>query len=847
MGAQAKLRTVNSGMTGDIVVMLRGGSYQLTSTFAFDQNDSGNNGFNIIYQAYPGEIPIISGGQTINGWTQSGSVWQANVGTGLQTRQLYVNGVRATRAARGGGIPGSVTRTATGYTTNDSTLQSWTNPGDVEFVYTGGSSAGSAWTESRCGVASIGGNASATTITMDEPCWTNATVKKCCGQTIGNPSGIENSFQLLDQPGEWYLNHATGLLSYMPRSGENMATATVIAPTVETLVSGTGTTSNPIHNLQFKGISFAYATWLQPSTGEGFVEVQANWILQGSTATNLFAPANIFFHTARNIRFERNNFTHLGAQGLAFDNGSQNNTVTGNVFSDISGTAVRIGTVDAPATASAAQELGNTVSNNYIHDIAVEYHGGVGLMGGYTANTVFSHNEITSVPYSGISLGWGWGTASYAQNNEVDHNLVSNHMQLLADGGGVYTLSEQAAPDGSQRSRVHDNYIHHQGNEYGSLYPDEGSASMDWYNNVVANTPRWLHVWTTSIHDLNIHDNFSDTSTATTNGTNITYANNYTAGTPWPSAAQAIINAAGLEAGYQDIKNTTATNLALNKAASASSQYNSDCNAAKANNGSSDVSDNCGGWSPTGSDPNPWWQVDLGSAYRISTLELVTRQNCCDNPPTRQDFELRASNDPSFATSALLGSQSSTALPFGATWSASVNDTTAYRYVRASKAGYFFIAELRVFGAVATPTNVALNKTALASSEYSAAYSRDKANNGSVSGDDGWSPKDPSIDARPWLEFDLGQPYHLNSVEFVTRQGCCDQPETRRNFEIWAANNADMSLGHVVLGGVGSAGLANQSTWTLNIANPTAYRYIAAVKTADEYFFVSELRVFGTP
>ncbi|MBC8163725.1 MAG: discoidin domain-containing protein, partial [Roseiflexaceae bacterium] len=651
--------------------------------------------------------------------------------------------------------------------------------------------------------------------------------------------------QLLDQPGEWYLNRATDVLSYLPRSGEDMTTATVVVPILETLISGTGMTNNPISNIQFKGLTFAYATWNQPSSGEGFVEVQAGWIWRGSTPVIGFAPANLVFHTAHDIRFERNTFTHLGAQGLAFDQGSQNNTIIGNVFTDISGTAVRIGTVDAPNAPSHAQELGNTVSNNYIHDIAVEYHGGVGLMGGYTANTTFAHNEIADVPYSGISLGWGWGVTSYAQNNEIANNLIHDHVQLLVDGGGIYTLSEQAAPDGSQRTRVHDNYMYNQGNEYGSLYPDEASAYMDWYNNVVANTPRWLHIWTPSINNLYVHDNFSDTTTATTNGTNITYANNYTSGTPWPSAAQAIINGAGLQAAYQDIKPTSATNLALNKSASASTEYSPQCAAAKANNGSTDASDSCGGWSPSGGDANPWWQVDLGSAYRITALELVTRQNCCDNPSTRQGFDLQASNDPSFATYTVLGNQETSPLPYQATWSATVDDPTAYRYVRATKAGYFFIAEVRVFGTASAPTNVALNKSAVASSQYVGPYAPSNAVNGTTSNDDGWSPS--GTDVRPWLQVDLGQAYQLSKIEFVSRQGCCDQPEARRSFEIWASNNADMALGHVVLGGVDSSGIANRSTWELTLSDTTAYRYVAAVKTVDEYFFISELRVFGTP
>ena len=143
-------------------------------------------------------------------------------------------------------------------------------------------------------------------------------------------------------------------------------------------------------------------------------------------------------------------------------------------------------------------------------------------------------------------------------------------------------------------------------------------------------------------------------------------------------------------------------NLALGRPASASSQWSDACAAAYANDSSDNASGGCGGWSPSSADAQPWWQVDLGNAYRISTLELVTRQNCCDAPETRQNFEVRASNDPSFASYVVLGTQGATALPFKATWSRAVTDTNGYRYIRATKTGYFFIAELRVFGSAAS-------------------------------------------------------------------------------------------------------------------------------------------------
>jgi hypothetical protein len=133
----------------------------------------------------------------------------------------------------------------------------------------------------------------------------------------------------------------------------------------------------------------------------------------------------------------------------------------------------------------------------------------------------------------------------------------------------------------------------------------------------------------------------------------------------------------------------------------------------------------------------------------------------------------------------------------------------------------------------------------VASSDYDSDYAATQANNGNISGDDGWSPS--GADRNPWWQVDLGRSYRLTAIELVTRQGCCDQPETRRNVEIWASNNADMAQGHVVLARVGAEGLPHQATGTFSVSDPTPYRYVAVVKTASEYFFISELRVLGTP
>ncbi|HOV68786.1 MAG TPA: hypothetical protein PLZ84_00505, partial [Clostridia bacterium] len=98
--AMEEVRKQNMDMTEDITVFLRGGTYTLDDTIVFGPDDSGTNGFNVIYKAYKNEKPVISGGKKITGWTlydEQKNIYEAKVDTD-GFRQLYVNGKRAIRA-----------------------------------------------------------------------------------------------------------------------------------------------------------------------------------------------------------------------------------------------------------------------------------------------------------------------------------------------------------------------------------------------------------------------------------------------------------------------------------------------------------------------------------------------------------------------------------------------------------------------------------------------------------------------------------------------------------------------------------------------------------------------------
>ncbi|GDY53422.1 hypothetical protein SVIO_040450 [Streptomyces violaceusniger] len=230
--------------SGDLTVHLAPGTYRLARPLVLDARDSGGNGHRVIWQGSRGTV--FSGGRAVRGWRPvkgGAGLWSAPAPAGLDdTRQLYVNGVRAQRAR--GPIPVTLTATATGYTASADTLARWRNPSDIEFVYPSGEALWNIqqyglgpWTEPRCPIGSMTG----ATVTMAQPCWDNSTRRvefpdipgrsinmvgpaKLTGGAL--PGYVENAFEVLDQPGEWYLDRHTRTVYYRPRPGRTRAPPT---------------------------------------------------------------------------------------------------------------------------------------------------------------------------------------------------------------------------------------------------------------------------------------------------------------------------------------------------------------------------------------------------------------------------------------------------------------------------------------------------------------------------------------------------------------------------------------------------------------------------------------------
>lgn len=498
------IKARDGSLSGPLTVYLRGGTYELEAPFTLSPQDSGTIGCPIIYSAYAGEKPVLSGGVAIKAWQKAkGGVWTTHLPEVQQGRwyfrQLFVKHAGnsyserryrpclgaftvagLTNAPAREGIAHRRSQDEFRFTSGD--IRPWDNRDDVEIV------ALHDWSASRLRIRELDLEGHIVRFTSFPVYrighwWAHGR----------NPYFVENVKEALDRPGEWYLDRATGMLSYIPMPDENMAHLTVIAPRAEQLVRLTGDDQlgSYVEQVQFKGITFAHTHWTLPQEGYS----------SGQGMTDL--PAAVQVHSGRHIRIEGCTLAHLGAYAIELGGGCSNNEVVGNHMFDLGGGGVKVGGA-GPVPAN------NLVANNVISDGGLIHLSAHGIWAGITRHTVISHNVVRRFPYSNISVGWSWNDKpTAARDNVVEANHIHDSMMLLADGGGLYTLGFQPG------TIIRGNYIHdvHRSKFAGrapnnGFFFDQGSKGFLIDNNVICTTsgapvrhnqnqPDW-HTWETN-------------------------------------------------------------------------------------------------------------------------------------------------------------------------------------------------------------------------------------------------------------------------------------------------------------------------------------------------------------
>lgn len=563
-------RTEDNRIQGGITIYMEGGTYAFHEPVFIRPEDSGTKESPTIIRSVGDEKVILSGGISINGWKKQGKVWVADVpafnGRPLDFRQLWVNGKKAVRARdvedfeKMNRICSVDEKNEILYVPAVSIRRLIDNKGNLKAKYAE-MVLHQMWCVANLRIRSVEVQGDSAAIRFHQPesriqfehPWPRPMVT-----TDGHNSAfyLTNARELQDVPGEWYHDIDARKVYYYPREGEKMQEAEVIVPAVETLVRVEGTLDRPVCHIRFEKITFSYTTWMRPSE-KGHVPLQAGMYLTDGYRIDPKMQRNYLNHpldnqgwlgrpaaavrvvAARQIDFERCRFEHLGSTGLDYEEAVQGGVVRGCLFRDIAGNGLLVGSFSPaahethlPYNPADRREVctQQQINNCYFTEIGNEDWGCLAIAAGYVGDVNIEHNEISEVPYSGISLGWGWTqTVNCMRNNRVHANLIHHYAKHMYDVAGIYTLGSQP------KSYVTENCVHsiykpgyvHDPNHWFYLYTDEGSSFITVRDN-----------WTEGEKYLQ-----------NANGPGNVWENN------GPKVDNDVRERAGLEAGYKDLLN----------------------------------------------------------------------------------------------------------------------------------------------------------------------------------------------------------------------------------------------------------------------------------------------------
>lgn len=465
-----------------VTVLIRGGVYYLPETLVFTPADSGTAQSPAVYAAYPGELPMISGGTRLTGWrvTADGR-WQVHLPEVERGEwdfcQIWVNGERRyrPRLPKDGyyfieaEAPPTEENQGKGYDRfvfKEGQIRSdWRNLGDVDVLVF------HMWTMSRLRIKSV--DDSTRTVTFTGPtvaaAWTADLAK-------GRRFIVENVHEALERPGEWYLDKSTGVLTYIPMPGEAPDTTEVVAPRLERLVQikGDGTLGQWVENLVFRGLVFEHSNWVEGPKGYAFGQAEA--ILPGAISAT----------GARECVFEDCAVRHVGTYAVEFGPGCKYCRLENCDLWDMGAGGVKIGEMGIARDPNAVADH-NVVRNCTIAHGGRLHPAGIGIWIGQSPDNLIEHNDIFDLYYSGMSIGWTWGYGpAIAQRNIVQYNHIYQIGQnVLSDMGGIYTLGNH---EGTilRFNHIHDvDYFYYGG---WGIYFDEGTTRILAENNVVYRT-----------------------------------------------------------------------------------------------------------------------------------------------------------------------------------------------------------------------------------------------------------------------------------------------------------------------------------------------------------------------
>jgi parallel beta-helix repeat protein len=216
---------------------------------------------------------------------------------------------------------------------------------------------------------------------------------------------VENVPALLDAPGEWYLDTATGRLSVIPPEGFG-AGSEVVAPVLERIIEVIGTEEAPVSHLRFEGLALRCTDYSPEDNNAGY---------------GMGSDGVIRLEGAADCRVTDCTFSAIGKYAVCMSGGGGHLVSRCHIGHSSSGGVLLLGSA------------GNTVSGNHIHDCGLVYKhiGGVVLQGAGTDDNLIAHNTIHDMTRYGITIKNG------GLRNVIEFNRVERTNLETYDTGGI--------------------------------------------------------------------------------------------------------------------------------------------------------------------------------------------------------------------------------------------------------------------------------------------------------------------------------------------------------------------------------------------------------------------------
>lgn len=481
-GLEEAVAKIKANSTDEnISVWMHGGEYQISDTVDL----SGMK--NVTFRAFPDEKVSVTSCTPVSGWTEGTAngvkVWVADVSADADFYTLYKGDEKlsVTRYPETGYLfvkepdtkvqlfneensPWLYTRGDMAFYTNgDIELKEFHNLTDVQLKLM------HYWYCERTTLTSYENGR----IGMKVPC--TMIVQK------NDRYFLENVFEALDKPGEWYHDKKAGKLYYVPQDGDDINTTSLYAPKLTKLFN-----ISDAENIEFKNITFKNTDWCypEPDPSIGWLSEYNLIFPQG----NLECEGVVDITRSQGINFTDCDFLNIGNTAIRFQKICHDCTVAGCTFKEIGANVVF---VNGNNTADVSRQTYNIkVIDNLIEGYGRNFPSGIGILSTHARDCTYSHNEIHDGYYTAISCGWMWGYSySVSDGNIISENLIYDIGQgWLSDMGGIYTLGMQPHTV-LTHNKIYNVAADPNEGGYGGwgIYLDEGSSGITVYQNLVYN------------------------------------------------------------------------------------------------------------------------------------------------------------------------------------------------------------------------------------------------------------------------------------------------------------------------------------------------------------------------